>query len=1101
MKKDLLIAIPLVALSVTQVIAQTREVSGRITDRATGQGLPGVTVLVKGTTTGVSTNSDGSYTIAVPASATTLAFSSIGFVNVERAIGTDNVINIGLASDSKQLGEVVVSALGVRQARDEQGVAVSQVQGSAVARSGETSAITGLSGKSSGLQVTRTGGDPGAGAYIQIRGQNSVTGSNQPLIIVDGVPISNSTLGSDIGGVVQQSRLNDINPNDIESIQILKGAAASAQWGSRAANGVIYITTKRGGSDSGKLSITYGTTYSADRVSYKHDLQDTYGRGSQGVAALTSNTTGNSWGDKISTRSGAPDVVNSTGSGGFYTAQNGQVYYPITKKNSQETFLDKNFDGVFQTGHFLENNLSLSAGNKDGNIFLSVSDLNQKGIVRNNSDYRRTTGRVNAFRNFNDIVKIAGNMTYSRVESNRIQQGSNTSGLYLGLLRQSPDFDQGGYIGSYTAPNGDVFLNRQRSYRRQIGNSPSPAYNNPLWTINEQSNPNEVDRFLGNVELNVTPRPWLTFTVRPGVDTYTDSRRTIFPINSAENGGGGSATEEIITETQFNADAFVRATHTFNNFLSGNLLVGTNFNQRQARNIGASYLNFILDVRDQSFFANATKANVTAFDLESKQRTSAGYATAGLVIGEQVFLNATGRLENASTFGPQTKSRFFYPSVDVAWQFSKLGALADNKILSFGKLRAAYGQVGLQPGSASSFAIYLTRDVYRNADNTESYGPFLDPAAYSGSFARNFLRGNPLLKPERKSEIEVGTDLRFLQDRISLSATYYQNEITDAILPVPVAASSGYTSEYANAAKLENKGIELDLNAMILKKEDFTWSVGGNWTRNRNKVTDLAGAESVFLNGFTGVSSRAVKGEPLGTLWGGRWDRDDAGKFVLDADGFPQQAATEGVIGNPNPKWRSGINTNLTYKGVRLFALWETSFGGDIWAGTEGVLRNFGTSTYTDVETTLSAADAQRVKTYDGITVAQKYSANADGSYTFRGRLQDFGAGNVALDQTWFTTQGGGFGAVGEQFIQDASWTRLRELTMGYTLQSEAFRNLTRLQNVELTLTGRNLLLFTKEFKGVDPETNLTGASNGRGLEYFNNPGTRSFLVGLRITY
>ena len=297
----------------------------------------------------------------------------------------------------------------------------------------------------------------------------------------------------------------------------------------------------------------------------------------------------------------------------------GQIYYPVTaKKNSQETFLDKNFDGVFQTGNFLENNLSLTAGNKDGNIFVSVSDLNQKGIVRNNSDYRRTTGRVNAFRNFNDIVKIAGNMTYSRVESNRIQQGSNTSGLYLGLLRQAPDFDQSGYIGTYTDASGNVALNRQRSYRRPLGNNASPAYNNPLWTINEQTNPNEVDRFLGNLELNLTPRPWLTITARPGVDTYTDSRRTIFPIHSTKNGGAGSATEEIVTETQFKLDAFARATHTFSSFISGNLLIGTNFNQRQARNIGACYLNFILDVRDQSFFNNATNANVTAFRCRSQ---------------------------------------------------------------------------------------------------------------------------------------------------------------------------------------------------------------------------------------------------------------------------------------------------------------------------------------------------------------------------------------------------------------------------------------------------------------------------------------------------
>ncbi|NVO85088.1 SusC/RagA family TonB-linked outer membrane protein [Hymenobacter terrestris] len=1101
MKRSLLIALPLIAFSATQVVAQTRTVSGRVTDRSTGDGIPGVTVLLKGSTTGVSTNSDGSFTLTVPATGGTLVFSSIGFVSVERPIGTESQVNIGLSSDSKQLSEVVVTALGVKQSRDEQGVAVAQVQGGAVVQSGETSVITGLSGKASGVQITRSSGDPGAGAYIQIRGQNSITGTNQPLIIVDGVPVSNSNLGSGTAGVVQQSRLSDINPNDIESVQILKGAAASAQWGSRAANGVIYITTKRGGSANGKISVSYGATYSADRVSYKHDLQDTYGQGTGGVAALGISTQAASYGDKISTRSGGPNEFFTDR--GSFLAQNGQTYLPISKKNSRETFVDKNFDSVFQTGSYLENNLSLTAGNKDGNIFASISDLNQQGIIRNNSDYRRTSGRVNAFRNFNDIVKIAGNVTYSRVSSNRIQQGSNLAGLYLGLLRSPADFDQSGYIGTYTDPAGNIFPNRQRAYRRPVGNNANPVYNNPLWTINEQINPSEVDRFLGNLELNVNPRPWLTLTVRPGVDTYTDSRRTLFPINSAENGGNGSASEEIVTETQFNVDAFARATHQFSPFVSGNLLIGTNFNQREARNIGASYLNFILDVRGQSFFNNATKANVTAFDAEAKQRTSAGYATAGLVLGEQLFLNATGRVENASTFGPQTQSRFFYPSTDLAWQFSKVGALASNNILSFGKLRAAYGEVGLQPASGSAFGIYLTRDVFVPASYTESYGPFIDPAAYNGAFARSSLRGNPLLKPERKQEVEAGLDLRFIKDRISLSGTYYQNKITDAILPVPVPASSGYTQEYANAAELENKGIEIDLNAIILQKEGLNWSVGGNWTRNRNKVNSLAGAESIFLNGFAGTSSRAVEGQPVGVLWGGRWERNENGSLALDNDGFPQPAQTEGVIGDPNPKWRSGINTALTYKGIRLFALVETSFGGDIWAGTEGVLRNFGTSTYTAGEVTLSAADAAVTKTYSdaGATVASDYTPNADGTYTVRGRLDNFGGGNVLLDESWFTSTGSGFGPVAEQFIQDATWTRLRELTLGYTLQSEGFRKLTRLQNVEFTLTGRNLLLYTKEFKGVDPETNVTGVSNGRGLEYFNNPGTRSFLVGLRITY
>ncbi|TYZ08635.1 SusC/RagA family TonB-linked outer membrane protein [Hymenobacter lutimineralis] len=1104
MKKLIFLSFLFLTALLQQAVAQDRTVSGRVTDRENNQGLPGVTVLVKGTTVGASTNSDGTYSLSVPASATTLQFSFVGYRNVERAIGNSTTIDIALEVDTKQLNEVVVTALGLTQAKDEQGTATTRVGGEAVVQSGETSVITGLSGKSSGLQITRSTGDPGAGAYIQIRGQSTITGTLQPLIIVDGVPISNSSFISGTGatntaGVAQQSRLNDINPNDIASVQILKGAAAAALWGSRAANGVMVITTKKGNSESGKLSVTYGATYSADRISYTHDLQDTYGRGSGGVAALGASTNANSYGDKISTRTGGADEVNTTGAS--FVAADGTVYYPITKKNSRETYLDKNFNSIFQTGHFLENSLSLSAGNKDANIYVSLSDLNQEGIIRYGSDYRRTTGRINAERRFNNVFRIAANGSYSRVVANRIQQGSNVSGLYLGYLRQAPDFDQEDYIGTYIDATG-VYPNRQRSYRRQTGNNPNPIYNNPLWTIQQQKNPNEVDRFIGSTEIGLDPLPWLNFTARVGADTYSDFRRDLFPINSAENGGLGAATEELITETQLNGDFFAKATHSFSNLLSGTVLVGMNLNQRQSKNVGATYRNFILDVRDLSFFSNASRENTAAFDSETKRRNSAGYATLNLAFADQLFLNASGRLENASTFGREAKSRFFYPSADLAWQFSRLPFLADNQFLSFAKARVAYGQVGLEP------QVYVTRDIFFGASNVESFGPTLDPGAYDGSFARSNLRGNPNLRPERKQETEAGLDLRFLQDRISLSGTYYYNKVTDAILQVPVASSTGYTNEWANAAELENRGVEIDLNADVIKTDKFTWNVGGNWTRNRNKVLDLRGAESIFLAGFAGTSSRAVKDQPIGVLWGGRYDRNDAGDIVLDANGFPQTAATEGVIGDPNPKWRSGLNTTLSYKGFRLFGLLETSFGGDIWAGTEGILRTFGTSKFTDSEVSLSAADAANTVTYAydtelkrNLKVNEVYEANADGSFTFRGRIQDFGGGPVALDQSWWQSQGGGFGTLSEQFIQDATWTRIRELTLGYSLTSEKFRSLTRLNNVEFTLTGRNLAIWSKEFKGVDPETNLTGVSNGRGLEYFNNPGTRSFLVGVRITY
>lgn len=1079
----------LITAVLQHAMAQTNTISGRVVDASSNQPLPGVTVLAKGTTIGTATGVDGTYSIQAPASATTLVFRFVGYNVVEQPINGRSTINVQLGVDTKQLEEVVVTALGFKESKDKQGAATSQVTGSKIAQSGETSAITGLSGKASGVQITRSGGDPGAGAYIQIRGQSTITSSVQPLIIVDGVPISNSNLGSSTGGVVQQSRLNDINPNDIESVQILKGASAAALWGSRAANGVMVITTKRGASGKGKININYGVTYSLDQISYTHDVQNTYGQGFNGAYNASSAF---SFGDKIANRAGGEDEVNRSGQ--RFVAEDGTEYFPIIKKNSQETFDESNFDAVFQNGHFLENNLSLSGGDQDGNFFLSLSNTDQEGIIRNNSDYNRTTARLNAEKRLASTVKASANINYSKINSNRVQQGSNLSGLYLGFLRNAPDFDIRDYKGTYFNAAGDAFLGRHRSYRRFLGQAQNPIYNNPLWTINDQRNTTDVNRFIGSFELNYEPTTWLNFIARGGADHYTDQRLTFFPIGSAENGGAGQGTEQTIAETQLNSDFIARANYQFSDKFTGSFLTGFNLNQRTFTNLGATYNNFILNQRI-SDFSNSTNDNTEPFDFESVVRTSAGYATATFGFDDMVYLNASGRLENASTFGSEAQSLFFYPSADVAFQFTKLAPFADNKILSFGKLRAGYGEVGVQPNP------YLTTNDWLPASFSESWGPGLDAGAFTGAFIRGPIQGNNALKPERKKEFEVGTDLRFFNNRVTLNATYYTNETTDAIFELPVPASSGFTFKTANAATLENRGIELELDGQVINTNDFTWNIGGNWTRNRNKVTDLRGVESLFLAGFTGVSSRAVEGQPVGVLWGGRFERNENGSLALDSFGFPQAAATEGVIGDPNPDWRGGVNTRLAYKGFSLFTLFEFSQGGDIWAGTEGVLRYFGRSSFTDVETTLSAQQAANTFLYGGRTVAQVYTPNTDGSFTFRGRIENFGGNDVAVDQRYWTSLGGGFGPVGEQFIQDASWTRIREMTLSYTLNSEGFRNLTRLQSVQFSLTGRNLVIWSKEFKGVDPETNLTGASNGRGLEYFNNPGTRSYLASIRFNF
>ncbi len=1110
--KKLSLVLVLVLFAASWMLAQ-RTISGVVTDGGNGDPLIGANVIIKGTTTGTVCDVNGAYSLSVPEGANTLVFSYIGYNPTEVELTGSNTLDVTL-SEGVLLESVTVNALGLKQNKDKTGSASSTVRGEAMVKSGETGILQGLAGKSSSVVVTRTGGDPGAGAYIQIRGQNTITGNTQPLIVIDGMPVFNSSFGSNrvatgnqTDGVVQQSRLNDINPDDIESMEILKGAAAAALWGTRAANGVVVITTKKGASGNGKkFDVNFRSTISTDQVNVEHPLQSTWGQGSNGnwVAG-----TGNTWGDKIADRSGAANQeADAPGKyfdadgvdmyNGFFEAEGGTKYYNVVPantdvfdasgnllfttgasggNNSKTVHQDGNRDQVFRNGFFTDNAISIGTGDASSNFLVSYSNLSQKGIIKGNSDYKRNTLRINSSQRFTDYLKLSMNASYANINSNRIQTGSNLSGLYLGYLRTSPDFDNTDYKGTYVSASGVPNLNRQRGYRNHLGTS-SPAYNNPGWTINEQINTSSVNRYMFAPELSFDPTTWLNITGRVGIDNYADTRQTFFPVWSAGSGTSGANDEEIYQETQINTDIFARASHSFSSKVVANVLVGFNLNDRKFRYNRGFNSNFVIPGAPSTTLDNAAADNTGISNFKRDIRSNAGYVTVGMDLWNMLNVDLTARTEVASTF----TDNIFYPSASAAWRFTQLDGLKQNSTLSFGKLRASYGTVGVQPQP------YLTGTDYVGGLIQESWGPNLNADLYGGSFVQSTVQGNPNLQPEKKTEFEIGADLRFIKNRIGLSATYYANTIEGAIFAVDVPASTGFASKWDNAATIENKGFEIDVDADIIKNKDFTWNLFGNWSTNENLVVDLQGVESIFLNGFTGSSSRAVEGQPMGTFWGGLWDRNDAGELILDENGFPQQALEEGIMGDPNPDWRGSLGTGISYKGFTVSALFETMQGNQMWGGTRGVLTYFGRHPDTEGEVTAT----EDLPTVNGGTIAA--------GETFRGEVRDFGDGNVALTQAWYQGLGGGFGPVGEQFIYDASWTRLRELSLSYRLSTKGFMEKSKLDYIEIGVTGRNLLLIT-DFEGQDPDMNLTGASNGRGLDYFSNPGTKSFLFTIKINY
>ncbi len=1083
MRKMMILLVVLI-LAGTQVYAQTI-ITGIVAD-ASGEPVPGANVRVKGfSDIGTITDLNGSYSVSIPTEATTLVISFVGMKTSEVEINGQSVIDVVLENEDVGIDEVVVTALGLEVSRDKSTSTITTVGSESLETTGESGVIQGLSSKTSGINIVKNTVDPGAGAYIQIRGQNTITGSIQPLVIIDGVPAINTSIGNaqndNIGnlntdGVAQQSRLNDINPADIEKIDVLKGAAAAAVWGTRAANGVIIITTKSGKGNKKGVHVNINTGFSFDMINVEHKKQGVFGQGRAG--SFVPNV-GESWGDKIADRAGGIDELNTTGR--YFEAESGNRYYRIITKNSQEVFNSKNRDQVFRNGFSSDLNVGINLKNDKSNTYLSIGDWNQKGIIRGNSDYHRTNFRVNYKVDASDRLRLKLNTAYSKISSNRIQQGSNLNGLYLGYLRTAPDFDNTDYKGTYYDDNGVPTFNSHRGYRRYLGDAP-PTYNNPGWTINEQVNTSDVNRLIISPELQydiINSNSLVSgLTARFGNDVSIDKRITFFPVNSASSVSSGYFSEEWLVESLHNFDVFARTVHNFGK-TSFSWVLGGQFNINRYNYHGGANSGFINRFDQIYDYSNGTADNKAPNAFKSYKYTAAGYLVLNFDLFEQVFFEFTGRTEKSNAFN----GTIFYPSASLAWQFTK-SLVPKNKILTFGKLRTSYGTVGVEP------SLYIGGTDFISTSSGSGWGSVLDASQYGGGLQRSTIQGNPDIEPERKTEIELGADLRFLNDFLSLNFTYYQNKTVGAIFAVDVPSSTGYSNQWENAATLSNKGFEIDLTGSIIRSTDFNWRVLLNFSKNKNQVEDLKDVKSIFLNGFAGTSSRAVEGYGLGALWGGKWDRDQNGALILDANGFPQQALEEGYLGDPNPDFRAGLGTNLSYKGIALKVLFETSQGAEMWAGTYGVLNHFGVSESSANEVTPSA----NIPSYDG-------TINAAGT-TVRGNIHNFGGGDVLLDQSWYTALGGGFGPIGEQFIFDASFVRLREVSLTYEFPKTLINKL-KLTNLSISLIGRNLALWSEfaDKYGTDPETNLTGVSNGRGLDYFNNPSTKSYLFKLSVGF
>ena len=1061
-------------------------IEGTVTD-INGNALVGANVLIDGTSVGSAADTDGTYQIDVSSgtmggNTVTLTASYIGHtsqsVSVDVPTSGSVTQNFSLAVDAIGLKTVSVTALGFETNRDKQGSTSVSVTPSDMTRSGEALIMNSLSSKASNVIVNAVSGDPGSGSSIRIRGNNTISGSSQPLVVVDGMPINNSQIygnSSRFGGVTQQSRMNDLNANDVKSVEVLKGASAAALWGSRAANGVIVIQTKDGAAGNMKMSYKHTTSY--DEIHEKIPMQTTYGQGRNGVWT----THAESWGDKIADRAGGADTYNKD-KAYFVTEDGSFTQYTITQKNSKDTFVNSNFDQIFGTGKLNQDDFQVSGGDQSKTYLFSYSRLRQDGMIRN-SFYDRDNVRLNTRFKLSNKITMSSKVGYTYSESNRIQRGSNVAGLMLGLLRNAPDFDMTHYKGTYVS-GGTEYTNRHRAYRRYLGgSSTNPIYSNPLWTVNEHKNLTRVNRLMMSNEMNITPFPGTEVVLRGGLDQFTDNRESFYPIGSAGSGiNSGAFDMARITNRETNYDVIARQNVELSSNISMVATAGWNLNDRKYSRSSSWIDGFLVNTDKHTTSVNTAAEASSVSNGRLFLRSTRAYGVLSLDALDQIFVNVSMASETHSTISDS----YNYPAVDVAYQMTDL--LSGVGFISFAKLRVAYGQVGVRPGAHRFETL---------AESGFGYSSYSDPVSvgqWGGGYRVDDDKGNPELKPEVKTETEFGVDFRFMDDKLSLSLTSYQNEITDMLISNALTPTSGYDTQYSNSASMENKGLEIDGSWSVMNEATTGLDLSFNWATNKNKVLSLSGTDVLNL-GSGSVNSVAREGYPIGSLWGiGSQTVDGTvnGKFILDDNGFPQITPTKMILGDPNPDWRGTLGLTARLSNFTVNMLFEHSEGGEYSPRTLWVLRRFGTTSDTDNEVTLT----KDLKNVDGKVIPS--------GTTVRGFIKDFGGGDVLLDEAWFRHGiGGGFGdnQAYNFSIKDATYSRIRELSLSYLMKSDAITDMTGLNSLTFTATGRNLFAWYKDLVGVDPGVNVGGIQTGSGLEYFSNPVTKSFLFSVSANF
>lgn len=1061
MKHKLLSLIFVLTCLIGAASAQERQVSGKVTSATNGAPIVGASVIVVGTSSATQTDGSGNFNISVSDNST-LNISYVGFLSQRINVGSQSVVNLSLVEDDNSLEEVVITAMGVNRDKRALSYATQEVKADKLTQAANPNLATALQGKVSGVEVTPSSGMPGASAKITIRGARSFTGDNSPLYVIDGMPITSTSdvsTGNSVTGSDYSSRGLDIDPNDIESINVLKGQAASALYGMRASNGVIIITTKKGKGLSGKAQITYNSNVSFDKVAVLPDFQTTYAQGSNGAYNPTAST---SWGPKIEELSNDPNYGGNVSNAYSDAAKkngintSGKYYVPQRALAGLDPWATpqsyNNAKDFFNTGKTWNNSLNVMQGFDKGSYSVSLGATNADGIVPS-TGLDRYTAKISTDVNLSDkwSTGFTGNYVNSKISK---QTGAN-NGIIATLYGAPASYDLKG-IPAHIA--GDPYT--QNTYRTTGG------FDGVYWAVDNNVFTEENQRFFGNgyaqYATNLTENQKLTLKYQLGVDSYTTNFSDTWGYGHAN--GKGSVENYHYSVTELNSLATATYNWEINEDLIFDALIGNEIvdrNRRQDYGYGANF-NF-------PGWNNMNNASTyTASQSLRQNRTFGTFGSLALAYKNMLFLNATGRNDVVSSM-PRNNRSFFYPSISAGFVFTELDAVKNN-VLTFGKLRASYAEVGQAGNYYDSY--YITPTY---GGGFSSGTPIIYPIGSVVAYTPSSLIYDPELVPQNTKAIELGTDLTFYNGLVNLSYTFSRQDVKDQIFEVPLAGSSGSSSFITNGGKIHTNSHEATLNIAPFRGEDFRWDFGFNFTKIDNYVDELAdGVSSIFLGGFVEPQVRAGIGSKFPVIYGVSYLRNEAGQIVVDEEGMPQ-AGEEKVIGTVSPDFILGFNTSLEFKKFRLSAVIDWKQGGQMYHGTAGILDYYGV--------TQKSADFRSGEEFLFEEDAVKQLPN--GEYVTNDILID-----PSQAFKYFNAKNG----VSESSIFGTSFVKLREVAIGYPVYS------TSKFKVDVNAFARNIILWS-ELKGYDPEVSQGNTNMSGAFERFSLPGTSSYGFGVNLKF